>query len=238
MSNSSKPETRPEFMIILELLPPYSQEDVKQAFFKKVKTMHPDHGGTARDFRAIQEAYEHAKEYVAYRGNKRTWIAKHVELYLEHEKLVQKLQEFGATVEMEATDWLIKTAGDFAELTSSVVSIQLIDSQHAGQVIDLLAKEHELLPKLISLNFRGSQLTNEYLLQLCVFKNLQQLDLRNTPVTNGVIVVAEILPDLISLNLKGSKVGWWAKRKANTQIKRNIKHHRNSSAMVANITRS
>ena len=36
----------PEFMAVLGLLPPYTEEDVKQAYWSKVKKLHPDHGGS------------------------------------------------------------------------------------------------------------------------------------------------------------------------------------------------
>ncbi len=79
-------------MAVLGLLPPYTDEDVKQAYWSKVKKLHPDHGGTAQEFRAFQEAYEQAKEYVRFRGDKRNWIAKHVDQYLAQESLTENVE--------------------------------------------------------------------------------------------------------------------------------------------------
>src|SRR4029079_17625433 len=60
---TSSPQNRPEFMVTLGLLPPYSAEDIKAAYFEKARAAHPDLGGTAQDFIRLQDAYQKAVEY-------------------------------------------------------------------------------------------------------------------------------------------------------------------------------
>ncbi len=50
-------DNRPDYMVELGLAPPYTQADVMQAYYAKAKKVHPDHGGTAEEFRALQEAF-------------------------------------------------------------------------------------------------------------------------------------------------------------------------------------
>ena len=57
-------------MAHLGLLPPYTSEDIEQAYRSLAAKAHPDRGGTAADFIALQSAYEHAKEYVEFRADK------------------------------------------------------------------------------------------------------------------------------------------------------------------------
>ena len=72
ISNQSQslPADRPDFMVALGLLPPYSPADVKQAYFEKVKTAHPDKGGNVADFLKLQEAFRQATEYVEFRKSR------------------------------------------------------------------------------------------------------------------------------------------------------------------------
>ena len=62
-------------MIQLGVSPPYTEEDINQAFRAKAKLVHPDHGGSAREFHILQTAFEKAKQYVEFRSDRRQWIA-------------------------------------------------------------------------------------------------------------------------------------------------------------------
>ena len=61
MASSSSRDHRPEFMVRLGLAPPYSIEDVKAAYRDQAKRAHPDHGGSSREFHALQEAFDRAQ---------------------------------------------------------------------------------------------------------------------------------------------------------------------------------
>ena len=61
---------RPDFMVTLGLAPPYAAEDVKAAYLSKAKELHPDHGGTADEFHALQDAFEKAERYLEFRSDR------------------------------------------------------------------------------------------------------------------------------------------------------------------------
>jgi hypothetical protein len=213
-------------MALLGLLPPYTEEDVKQAYWSKIKTLHPDHGGSPAEFHALHEAYEQAKEYVRFRGDKRAWIARHVDQYMEQERVGLLLEELGASVTRSMTEWLRGTVGDFAELTRAVTAIRLNDSAQGGQLVDLMVREHESLTRLLSLNLAGCSLSDGHVVQLCVFPSLQQLDLSRTRITRRSLQVVDMLPNLVSLQLEGTRVGWWARRRLNAELRRHATHPR------------
>ncbi len=67
-------DKRPDFMVTLGLAPPYTVEDVKQAYLIKAKTAHPDTGGNAASFRRLQEAFGRASEAAEFHETRRPCI--------------------------------------------------------------------------------------------------------------------------------------------------------------------
>ena len=106
MSATSQNAHRPDYMVQLGLLPPYSQEDVRRAFNERVKAVHPDRGGTPAAFRELESAYQRALEHIAMRADRRQWIAAHVDEYVEHRTGFIELSRLGAEVEVEDIDWV------------------------------------------------------------------------------------------------------------------------------------
>ncbi len=117
-----------------------------------------------------------------------------------------------------------RSVGDFAELTRSIVSIRLSDSPNGDALVDALTREHETLQQLTNLRLSGCQLSNATVLQLCVFQNLQHLDLSRNRITNQAMSVVDMLPMLVSLKLDGTSVGWWTRRKVKSQLRRHAMH--------------
>src|SRR5262245_36463419 len=112
----SKPgsnKDRPDYMVILGLMPPYSAEDVEKAYHIKLKEIRPDLGGDREAFYAVQKAYMDAKEYVRFRGDRRGWIARQMDEYLAVQAVIERLREFGADVETDSLDWLKRSFGEF-----------------------------------------------------------------------------------------------------------------------------
>ena len=106
-------------------MPPYSIEDVKQAYRAKVKTAHPDVGGTAAEFTEIQAAYEQALEYVRFRASRMAWLSSHVEQYAAQQAFVGEIERQGGGAEIEGVDWLKQSFGaDFAQLVSRIVGLR------------------------------------------------------------------------------------------------------------------
>ena len=59
-THAPRHKQRPEFMVRLGLSPPYAEEDVKAAYRVQAKRVHPDHGGSAQDFHALQMGMENS----------------------------------------------------------------------------------------------------------------------------------------------------------------------------------
>jgi hypothetical protein len=212
-TNSTQPDQRPDFMVELGLSPPYTPDDVKAAYLTKVKKAHPDHGGTVAEFRALQEAFEKAKQYTEFRIDRRHWIASHMEAYLAVQRVVERLKSFGAEVKTNAVDWLQKSFGDFAQLTETITTIRLGNSSRADELIAAMVAEKDALGSLTHLALPGCRLSDSAAQRLEAFKQLKHVDLSNTPITNEALWFVDELPALESLNLDGTQVGWWMKRK-------------------------
>lgn len=210
---------RPQFMVTLGLLPPLSEEDVKRAYLAKVKSAHPDHGGSRTDFDAIQQAYQQAQEYLKMRSDRRGWIRARVDEYLAVGTVVEQLEAFGAEVKTNAVDWLKESFGDFAELTTKVTGIKLAGGANCDQLINTMVVESASLRSLERLELPGCPISDKAVLQLRVFESLTHLDLSDTPVTASILEVIDWLPRLETLELEGTSIGWSANRKVRSILR-------------------
>jgi len=213
-------ETRPDFMVQLGLLPPYTPEDVKQAYLIKAKQVHPDHGGTAAEFRALQEAFEKAQQYTEFRCDRRGWIAAKMQGYLSVRAVMERLEAFGAEVTTNAIDWLQKSFGDFSQLTETITAVRLVDSPAADAMIRYMVKERPALGELTRLELPGCQVSDKAVLQLEAFQQLRHLDLTGTPVTKDALWIVEGILGLESLELQGTRVAWWMRRKVRAVLRK------------------
>lgn len=199
------PTARPDCMSVLSLLPPYTAEDVKQAYFEKVKTAHPDVGGNVADFLRLQEAYQQANEYVDFRKSRMEWLATHMEQYLKQSLVIDELIRLGGRVETQEIDWHEKAFGeDFAQIMATIVSIHLCGPEIGNEVIELLVKEHGLLYRLRNLDFRGSRISDGDLRCLRIFSGLHDLDLRETRITLRASRIVRWFPHLHRLGIDRS----------------------------------
>jgi DnaJ domain len=214
---------RPECMVVLGLLPPYSAEDVKHAYLAKVKEYHPDHDGTRADFDKLQEAYEQAQVYVIFRGDRRGWIARRVEEYLATEEVIRRLKELGAEVETRAVEWLEKSFGDFAELTESIIGVRLTGADNGDEFLHYIVGQHDHMLELRRVEIPSCNVTDGAVLQLSVFRRLAHLNLSNTPITGNALQVIRWLPELESINLEATSISWWTRRKLKAMMRKKSK---------------
>lgn len=219
-SRNDAASNRPAFAVTLGLLPPYTIDDVKQAYRDKVKDAHPDRGGDRADFDRIQLAYEEAGAYLKFRSDRRLWIAARMDEYVAVAELIEKLEALGAEVDSTMLDWVRQSFGDFADLTVSITDIRLHDSSKAAELVELMIDELASLPGLKRLSLAGSQVDNLLAIELRVFKSLAELDLSRTPITDRALTVVEYLPDLLTLNIAGTSVGWWARQKVERLLRK------------------
>jgi hypothetical protein len=197
-------------MAALGLLPPYTAEDVRMAYRERAKQVHPDHGGSMRDFVKLQEAYEKALEYTNFCTGRRQWLAAQVERYVEQEEVIAEVRRRGGEIEVEEVDWLKRSIGeDFAVLTDRLRGIRLQGLRDGDDFLHQLAVHRRALEYLLWLDLAGSRISDEGLLQLAGLPLLQRLDVAGAPVTPRGLEVLESLPHLRWLNLSGTPVGWW-----------------------------
>ncbi len=204
-------DRRPEFLHTLGLMLPCSPEDVRQAYREKARVAHPDHGGSATEFRAVQEAYEKALEYASFLASRTRWLSSSVERYIEQQKFVTRVRKLGGVILFDELTWLREEIGeDFAQINEVVVDITLRGQRVGDAEIQELVAYQSILSGLQSLNLSESRLTDTGLGALEAFPTLQYLALNHTAITPRGLQVLDALTDLIRLEIADTGVGRYA----------------------------
>lgn len=209
----------PEFLTRLGVAPPVTVEDVKQAFRARVKTAHPDVGGDAAEFMALQEAFDRATEYAAFFESRRRWLSNSVERYIAQEQVIAEVQRLGGSTKLESIDWMRDEIGDdFSQLLDRVCEIRLTGSGVGQQQVEFLVEHHEHLGTVLSLDLSAARIGDDAVTGLLRLSNLQRLNLTGTAVTNAVFDLAESLTSLRWLGVTGTRVTWFGAKKANRRF--------------------
>jgi hypothetical protein len=210
-----------EFMVTLGLLPPYSLDDVKSAYRVKALETHPDRGGTMSEFLKVQEAYERALEYVGYCGDRRQWIADHVDFYVRQSEAAAEVQRLGGQVEFEEIDWMRQSVGDFAWLIERLRVIRLANTAADDAFLTFLAEEPLRTPYLLGLDLAGTRISDKGLQALTGLGLLQRLDLSRTRVTGrALLATVDALPALEEVGLAGASIGWLPRLRLHAALRR------------------
>jgi hypothetical protein len=198
-------------MSVLGLLPPYTLEDVREAYRQKVMAAHPDRGGKAADFVRLSEAYDRALEFVTFRGDRRAWIGAQVECHLLQEEVAAEVRRLGGSVEVERIDWIRQSWGDdFVLLADRVRAVRVPGLADGDAFLALLARRRP--PYLTGLDLSGGKVTDAGLRHLAGCELLRWLDVSGTGVTPaGLRAVLGGLPALRWLNVRGTRAGWWGR---------------------------
>ncbi|HCK40118.1 MAG: hypothetical protein CMJ72_02690 [Planctomycetaceae bacterium] len=215
-------ESRPDFMVLLGLAPPYALEDVKAAYLVRAKELHPDRGGSPEEFDALQKAFEQAKKYLDFRSDRRGWIANQMTSYLGTQEMIERLEQFGAEVTSDAIDWLKKSFGDFAQLTENVISIRLEGSTQAEEMIRYMVEQQSELGSLTRLELPNCKISDAAVLELEAFQQLLHIDLSGTPVGKDATWIVDSILGLETLDLRGTRVGWWMRRKVRSVLQQRM----------------
>ncbi len=204
-------DQRPEFMVFLGLLPPYSLDDVHKAYKVRAQAAHPDRGGSTADFLKVQETYEQAQEYVKFQDGRRNWLAAQVEPYLHQQEIVAEIERRGGKVEIESLDWMERSFGDFAVLADRLRQITLRDNPDGDGFLKYLADSSKDLRYLNDLDVAGSSVTDAGLRSLAEVRGLERVNLSSTQVTAAGIQELANLPQIEWINVWGTSLGWWAR---------------------------
>lgn len=205
---------RPAFMIALGLNPPYTTDDVKQAFRLKVKQAHPDAGGDPVEYMALQEAYEAALDYAKFHAGRSRWIFEEIDRYIERAALIADIESRGGEVIMQRLEGLRPWVGeDFAQMKDKIIAIHLRGPDVTDEALQSLGKAGEILSDLQVLDLAHSQVTCAGLSRLEGLSNLTALDLHDTPINNEVLELLRRFPALEWLHLGGTRINLWGRTK-------------------------
>jgi hypothetical protein len=206
---------RPDFMVTLGLVPPYTVEDVHMAYREKAKDAHPDRGGLAGDFIRLKESYERALEYLRFTPNRRQWLGDKVERYLAQEAVIAEVRRRGGQVTVQSVEWAQSTFGpDFAQIMEQLTSIRVRNQSDGDAFLQFLAAHKPALKHLADLDLAGCRISDEGLRHLWNLEALQTLNLASSPLTeSAALFLLKWLPALRSLNLADTPLGWWARRR-------------------------
>jgi len=204
-----------EFLAVLGLKPPVTEDDVKQAYMEKAKLAHPDRGGDAAQFVRIQEAFEKSTQYARFKAGRMQWLSGWVEQYAEQQDLLAEIKTLGGEAKVESVDWAAQSIGnDFATVLDRVASISLRGPQIDDAVLAGLIPRMRSTSGLERLELLDTSVTDAGLAELKGLENLKELDLRGTKVsTTAVETLLESLDRLEVLGLADTGVGWAARLK-------------------------
>lgn len=204
-----------EFLAVLGLAPPVTEEDVKQAYLVKARTAHPDQGGDIEQFKRLQEAFEQATEYARFKAGRMQWLSRWVEQYAEQEQLIERIKSWGGKVDVQSSDPLSRSIGpDFAVVLDKVVGITLSGNTINDETIAQLVADKRMLGGLRKLALHDTAMTHVGLLKLRELESLRELDLSGTEVDSTALEpVLRDLPRLEAINLDRTGIGWPARVK-------------------------
>jgi hypothetical protein len=204
-------DSRPDFLVILGLMPPCSAEDAHRAYKARAAVMHPDRGGSVEQFVQLQDAYAQAQEYARFQEGHRKWLATQVEPYIEQQAIVSEIERWGGRVEIESLAWMQSSFGDFAVLAERLRVIVLHDCPEADELLRYLAAHSSRIRHLQDIDLAGSLVSDDGLESLCQLEGLERINLEGTLVTEKGIVALAALPELNWINLGDTPLRWWTR---------------------------
>lgn len=214
MSLKLNPLNRPEFMISLGLNPPYTENDVKQAYRQKAKSAHPDAGGSQEAYMALHDAYQQALDYAKFHASRTRWIADEVEIYTKRVSILTDVEAMGGVVTMQRLEGLRTWVGeDFSQLKDRLIAIQMRGKSISDASLQCLIDGAEALNDVQHLDLAHSSITSAGLARLTGLTELTVLDLHDTPVDNNVADFLKGIPTLQWVHLGGTKVTWLGRQK-------------------------
>jgi hypothetical protein len=210
-SGNATGDPRPDFLVILGLLPPCSAEDVHRAYKARAATLHPDHGGSQAEFLKLQDAYGQAQEYVKFHEGRQKWLASQVEPYVAQQAIVSEVELRGGRVEIEHLAWMQRSFGDFAVLAERLRGIVLHDCAEADELLRYLAEQAAHLRYLRDIDLTHSLVSDAGLESLCELRGLERVNMQGTLVSEAGVVALAALPGLKWINLGDTPLRWWTR---------------------------
>jgi len=105
-------------------------------------------------------------------------------------------------------------------LTEAIKRVRLVDSPDADALIQTMLEHPEVLQQMTQLELPGCTVSDEAVLELEGFQQLQHLDLSRTPITAKALWIVDMILDLTSINIDNTAIGWWTRRKVRSVMRR------------------
>lgn len=200
---------RRPFLERLGLSLPVTPSDVRQAFREKAKEVHPDHGGDSEQFKALQAAFDEAIRFAERNGKRLPWIGLQMPLYIAQREIVQLVENWGGSVEIQQMDWLEDTIGqDFSAIADRLVEIDLSGRDVGNQQMIQLADQAEGLQYLEVLRLANTKVSDAGVMKVTAVSNLRYLDVRGTNVSQAVRKQLANLPQMRRVEGAGGWLDW------------------------------
>ncbi|QDU38538.1 Chaperone protein DnaJ [Maioricimonas rarisocia] len=204
-------QRRPEFMVALGLLPPYSESDVKKAYREKARRLHPDAGGDAEAFKALRAAYERALDHLVFHQSRRTWLGNRVERYCQRQTLMAFVESYGGECELHrpSSYHVVEYGLDFADMMREIVFVRLTGPEVTDQTLALLQEQGSITEEIQSLDLSDSEVTDGGMRHLAQLDRLRFVDLRGTVLTREGLWFLSQMRQIEWLHLQGTRVSFW-----------------------------
>jgi hypothetical protein len=197
---SRRPRRKKAFLERLGLQLPVTEKDVKQAFYARVKQVHPDARGDTGQFMEVQQAFDEAMEFAKRSGKRLPWLGTLMPYYVAQRQVADTVRDLGGTVQIDELDWLEDTVGeDFAHLADRLTEIDLEGQDFGDEELEELLADPNGVEFLEVLRLADTQITDAGAMQLTRAKNLKHIDLRGTAVSASMQDRLAKLPGMVSV---------------------------------------
>lgn len=201
---------RPSFMELLHLLPPYTVDDVINAYQARTRQLNAEQGDdpSVATPQQLESAYQRALDHARFQESRRAWLGGRVEVFQQRQQLIAQIEAAGGTVVLQPTDAYIYEYGeDFAEILRKLVAVHLTGAHVTNASLEWLTRENAALGEIRLLDLSGARVTSTGLSALGALTGLRCLDLRNTDVSANFVDAVANLPALEWLHLGGTAIG-------------------------------
>jgi hypothetical protein len=201
-------------MEVLRLLPPYTVGDVTRAYKERAKALHPDAGGDAEAFKALQAAYELALDHARFQKSRRAWLGTRVEQYQQRQDLIAQIETAGGVCALQPIDAYVYEYGeDFADILRKLVRVRITGPHISDASLAWLKTANPTLAEIRLLDLNSSSVTDEGLQDVAVLSGLRCADLRDTRISAKGLDALTSLSELEWLHVGGTSVGALARRR-------------------------
>jgi hypothetical protein len=201
-------------MEVLRLLPPYTVADVTRAYKERAKALHPDAGGDAEAFKALQAAHELALDHARFQESRRAWLGTRVEQYQQRQDLIAQIETAGGACALQPIDAYVYEYGeDFADVLRQLVRVRMAGPHISDTSLEWLKTANATLAEIRLLDLSSAAITDDGLQHLAVLTGLRCADLRDTRISAKCLDALTSLRELEWLHLGGTSVGALARRR-------------------------